>query len=181
MLIKYMCDWKSQTLRMHYPFQSTRRPISHQNLSSLHIYMIPFVQDFVPEWNSRTGTTTRVNSRQGDSRLHDILCWYHVNKCRAMRGNRSELAPGWLMYTPPYSLWNQCPRMAKETWSRRSWRGRGDCILKIVIAEGVQFSFVIIFWAGVKFWYTNFFWTPLTPRLVPKTKKFSLKLLCDFI
>ena len=85
MLIKYMCDWKSQMLRMHYPFQSTRRPISHQNLSSLHIYMIPFVREFVPEWNSRPGTTTRVNSRQGDSRRHDILCWYHVNKCRAMR------------------------------------------------------------------------------------------------
>ena len=24
---------------------------------------------------------------------HDILWWYHVNKCRALRGNRSELAP----------------------------------------------------------------------------------------
>ena len=30
---------------------------------------------------------------RGDSRLHDILWWYHVNKYRAMRGNRSELAP----------------------------------------------------------------------------------------
>ena len=29
MLIKYMCDSKSQTLRMRYPFQSTGRPISH--------------------------------------------------------------------------------------------------------------------------------------------------------
>ena len=27
MLIKYMCDSKSQTLRMRYPFQSTGRPI----------------------------------------------------------------------------------------------------------------------------------------------------------
>ena len=25
MLIKYMCDWKSQTLHMRYPFQSTGR------------------------------------------------------------------------------------------------------------------------------------------------------------
>ena len=25
---------------------------------------------------------------------HNILWWYHVNKCRAMRGNRSELASG---------------------------------------------------------------------------------------
>ena len=38
MLIKYMCDWKSQTLRMHYPFQSTHKPILHQNLFSLHVY-----------------------------------------------------------------------------------------------------------------------------------------------
>ena len=34
-----------------------------------------------------------VNSCRGDSRWHDILWWYHVNKYRAMRGNRSELAP----------------------------------------------------------------------------------------
>ena len=42
---------------------------------------------------SRPGATSGVNSRRGDSRRHDILWWYHVNKCRAMRGNRSELAP----------------------------------------------------------------------------------------
>ena len=59
---------------------------------SSRVYMIP-LRDFVPEWNSRPGTTTGVNSRRGDSRRHDILWWYHVNKCRAMRGNRSELAP----------------------------------------------------------------------------------------
>ena len=43
---------------------------------------------FSPRYNNR------VNSRRGDSRQHDILWWYHVNKCRALRGNRSELAPG---------------------------------------------------------------------------------------
>ena len=32
-----------------------------------------------------------MNSRRGDSRRHDFLWWYHVNKCRVMRGNRSEL------------------------------------------------------------------------------------------
>ena len=32
--------------------------------------------------------------RRGDSRRNDILWWYHVNKYRALRGNRSELAPG---------------------------------------------------------------------------------------
>ena len=43
---------------------------------------------FLLEWNCRPGTTTGVNSRR-----HDILWWYHVNKCRATRGNRSELTP----------------------------------------------------------------------------------------
>ena len=93
MLIKYMCDSKSQTLRMRYPFQSTGRPISHRNGWSFRVYMIP-LRDFIPEWNSRPGTRTRVNTRWGDSRQYDILWWYHVNKYRAMRGNWSELAPG---------------------------------------------------------------------------------------
>ena len=60
---------------------------------SFRVYMMP-LRDFVPEWNSRPGTRTGVNSRRGDSRRHDIFWWYHVNKYRAMRGNRSELAPG---------------------------------------------------------------------------------------
>ena len=54
--------------------------------------MIP-LRDFVPEWNSRPGTTTGVNSRRGKSSWHDILWRYHVNKCRTMGGNWSELAP----------------------------------------------------------------------------------------
>ena len=53
-------------------------------------YRLP---DFVPEWNSRPGTTTGVNSRRGKSSWHDILWRYHVNKCRTMGGNRSKLAP----------------------------------------------------------------------------------------
>ena len=36
--------------------------------------------------------------------------------------------------------------MEEETWSRRGWSGR--CIVKSVIAEGVQFSYVIIFGGG---------------------------------
>ena len=83
-LIKYMCDSKSQTLRMRYPFQSTDRPISHRNGWSFRVYMIP-LRDFVPEWNSRPGTRTEVNSRRGDSRRYEILWWYHVNKYRAMK------------------------------------------------------------------------------------------------
>ena len=93
MLIKYTFGSKSQTLRMRYPFQSTGRPISHRNGWSFRVYMIP-LRDFVPEWNSRPGARTGVNSRRGDSRRHNILWWCHVNKYRAMRGNRSELAPG---------------------------------------------------------------------------------------
>ena len=45
---KYMCDSKLQTLRMHYQFQSTSRPITHRNERLFHVYMI-LLQDFVPE------------------------------------------------------------------------------------------------------------------------------------
>ena len=68
------------------------RPNSHRSGWSFRVHMMP-LRDFVPEWNSRPDTTTGVNSRRDDSRRHDILWWYHVNKCRAMTGNRSELAP----------------------------------------------------------------------------------------
>ena len=59
----------------------------HWNGWSIHVYMIP-LQDFVLEWNSCPGTTTKVNSRWGDSCRHHILWWYHVNKYRVMRGNQ---------------------------------------------------------------------------------------------
>ena len=72
---------------MRYPFQSTSRPISHGNVWSFRLHMIP-LRDFIPEWNSRPGTTTGVNSRRADSHRHDILRWYHVDKCRATRGNQ---------------------------------------------------------------------------------------------
>ena len=112
-----------------------------------------------------------------------------LTKCRAMRGNRSELAPGQgdSCKHPQYSLWNQCPRMAKETWSRRSWRGRGSSILKIVFAEGGSIFICNYFFlgGGVKFWYTTLFWTPCPlprpPNWSLKQIKFSLKLLCDFM
>ena len=93
MLIKYTCGSKSQTLCMRYPFQSTSRPISHRNWWSFRVYMIT-LGDFVPEWNSCRGTRTGGNSCRGDSPQDNILWCYHVIKYRAMRGNRSELAPG---------------------------------------------------------------------------------------
>ena len=92
MLIKYTCDSKSQTLRMRYSSQSTGRLISHWNGWKFCIYMIP-LRNLVPEWNCRPGATTGVNLHWGDLCRHDILWWYHVNKCRAMGGSRSELAP----------------------------------------------------------------------------------------
>ena len=67
-----------------------------------HALPVPiYVQtDVTPKWVvvSRLHDTvarfrTGVNSRRGDSRRHNILWWYHVNKYRAMRGNRSEVAP----------------------------------------------------------------------------------------
>ena len=75
--------FKSQTLRMRYPFQSTGRPISHRNEKSFRVNMIS--RNLVPE-NSHSGKKTGVNSPRCDSRRHDILWWYHVNKFRATRG-----------------------------------------------------------------------------------------------
>ena len=59
------------------------------NEQSYPVYMTP-EWIFVPGLKSRSGTRTGVNSRR-----HDILCWYHVNEYRAIRGNQSELALGW--------------------------------------------------------------------------------------
>ena len=94
MLIKYTCHSKSQTLRMRHPFHSTGRPISYRNGWSFRVYLIP-LRDFVPEWNSRSSTTTGVNSRRGDPRRHDIFWWYHVKKYRAIsRLSCSDRASG---------------------------------------------------------------------------------------
>ena len=91
MLIKYKCDSKSQTLRMRYPFQSTGRPIFTPKLLvgfRLHYTVARFRTGakFSSQYNNRDEPT------RGDSRRHDFLWRYHVNKCRAMGGNRSELA-----------------------------------------------------------------------------------------
>ena len=77
-----------------------------------HALLVPVYRqtDFTPKWvvasrfhdtvarfrtgvKSRLGARTGVNSHRGDSRRHNILWWYHVNKYGAMRGNRSELVP----------------------------------------------------------------------------------------
>ena len=86
MLIKYTCDSKSQTLAC-----ATRSSILAHRLHTEMGGSFAFTW-FLCEI-SHPGTKTRVNSRWGDWRHHDILWWYHVNKYRAMWGNRSELAP----------------------------------------------------------------------------------------
>ena len=85
--------FKIANITQRYPLQSTGRLISQWNVWSFCVYMM-LLRDFILEWNSRPSTTTGVNSHQ-----HDILWWYHVNKCRAMRGNcgpsELALAPHW--------------------------------------------------------------------------------------
>ena len=110
--------------------QSTGRPLSHRNVWSFRVDMIP-LRDLVPEWNSRSGTTIGVNTRRGDSRRHDIWWWYHVNKYRAMRGNGSELAPRRKSpRCPPYLLiygWVFDLKLTAEgkklflTWLKQQW------------------------------------------------------------
>ena len=82
-------------------------------MGSWHALPVPVYRqtDFTPKWvvvsrlhdtvaRFRTGVkfSPRCENRgeltPGDSRRHNILWWYPVNKYRAMRGNRSELAPG---------------------------------------------------------------------------------------
>ena len=75
------------------------------------VYMIQ-LRDFVSEWNSRPGTRTVVNSSEGDSRRHGILRWYRVSKYRAMRGNRSKLAP----VSCKHPLTQTCSYLHKLSW-----------------------------------------------------------------
>ena len=70
---------------MRYPFQFTSRLISHRNEWLFRIYIIPS-QNFVPEGNSRSGTTTGVNPHQGDSPRHDLWWWYHETNTEPQEG-----------------------------------------------------------------------------------------------
>ena len=91
MLIKYMEDSKSQKCAC-----ATRSSLPSVDFTP-KLVVVSRLHDTVLRF--RTGVTisprynTGVNSRRGDSRRHDILWWYHVNKCRAMGGNRCELTP----------------------------------------------------------------------------------------
>ena len=93
--INYTRDSKSQTLRMCYPFQSTGIPIFHRSMWSFRVYMIP-LRDFVPEWNSRPGTTTGVTSRRASMTFCGGIMWTNVELWEGTGVNllRGESRPG---------------------------------------------------------------------------------------
>ena len=94
-------------------------PPERVDVSRLH----DTVANLVPEWNSRPGAKTGVNSRRGDSHRHDILWWYHVNKCRAMRGNRNELAPVSCKHPLIFDQQKLCSSSGidRGNWRRERW------------------------------------------------------------
>ena len=69
------------------------RPISNRNAeTSSRVYM-KLLRSFVQEWNSRHGTTTRVNSSRRNSSRHPILWW-----CKQIQSHESE--PEWTLAGP---------------------------------------------------------------------------------
>ena len=117
MLIKYMSVTCVIQNRKHYAC-ATRSSLPADRFFTpkllfglcLHYTVARFrtAAKFSSQYNNR-GEPTR-----GDSRRHDVLWWYHVNKCRAMRGNRSELA---LVRKSPRCHVNTSCRYCK--WPRR--------------------------------------------------------------
>ena len=81
----HVCHSKLQTLRMHFPFQFTGRPIPLQNGCLFRIYMIHCE---ILYWSEFLAPV----QQPGWLVAACHLWWYHVNKCRAMRGNQSDLA-----------------------------------------------------------------------------------------
>ena len=63
----------------------------------------------------------------------------------------------WLLAS--YSLWNQCPRLEEETWSRRGQRGGGGAFWKLLLPRGGTI-FICNYFGGFKFWYTTLLKTP---------------------
>ena len=131
MLVKHTCGSKLQTLGMRYPFQSADR---FRTETGGRFAFTSAVTWYRCEISYRTW-----NSRRGDSRLRDILWWYHVNKYRAMRGNRSELAPGrksprWHVNTHVASSWESAithfdfDLFIPEHWTFKS-KGMLQCTL----------------------------------------------------
>ena len=67
------------------PFQFTSRLILHWNEWLFRIYIMPS-QNFVPERNSRSDTTTRVNPHQGDLPRPDLWWRYHETNTEPQEG-----------------------------------------------------------------------------------------------
>ena len=67
-------------------------PVYRQTDVTSKRVVVSRLHDTAARFRSGVKFSPRYKNR-GDSRRHDILWWYHVNKYRAMRGNWSELAP----------------------------------------------------------------------------------------
>ena len=68
-------------------------PVYRQTDVTSKRVVVSRLHDTAARFRSGVKFSPRYKNR-GDSRRHAILWWYHVNKYRAMRGNRSELALG---------------------------------------------------------------------------------------
>ena len=72
-------------------------PVYRQTNFTPKCVVVSRLHDTVVRFRTGVKFSSRYNNRGGshwgDSRRHDILWRYHVNKCRAMRGNWSELTP----------------------------------------------------------------------------------------
>jgi len=80
-------------------------PVYRQTNFTPKWVLVSRLHDTVARFQTGVKFSPRANSRRGDSHRHNILWRYHVNKYRATRGNRSELAPGrksprWHVNTP---------------------------------------------------------------------------------
>ena len=72
-------------MRVRYPFQTPRGVISCWSEQPNRVYLTS-EWVFVPEWKSRPGTVTGVNSRRYDSLWYEILCWCHVTNTEPQEG-----------------------------------------------------------------------------------------------
>ena len=126
---------------MHYPFQFTSRLISHRNEWLFRIYIIP-LQNFVPERNSRSGTTTRVNPHQGDSPRHDLWWWYHETNTEPQEGTGVILDVSyWRCIGVPSERMKSRPGVEPQTcrcWVRAGIGQRSRCPVQGLLDDGHQ-------------------------------------------
>ena len=95
-LIKYTCDSKSQTLHIYICTTRSSPPADRFHTETGGRFAFTWYRCDISYWSeilAGPSATIGVNLRRGESHLHEILWWYHVKRCRAMRRNRSELTP----------------------------------------------------------------------------------------